>query len=101
MTGERAAGLARDPVRSIADAVLYEGYNLYPYRPTATKNRQRWTFGGVFPQTFSLQIGGDPWTMRTECLIEGGPDARVAIQVRFLHVINREIRGPLPGREMA
>jgi hypothetical protein len=31
----------------IATAVLYEGYILYPYRPSSVKNRQRWTFGGV------------------------------------------------------
>ena len=30
-----------DPVRQIADAVLYEGYILWPYRRSATKNRQR------------------------------------------------------------
>ena len=35
-----------DPIRRIADAVLYEGYLLWPYRRSATKNRQRWTFGG-------------------------------------------------------
>jgi hypothetical protein len=29
----------------IVNTVLYEGYILYPYRPSE-KNRQRWTFGG-------------------------------------------------------
>ena len=31
--------------RSIADAVLYEGYILYPYRASAQKNQSRWQFG--------------------------------------------------------
>ncbi len=35
-------------VDQIANAVLYEGYLLYPYRPSV-KNRQRWTFGGLYP----------------------------------------------------
>ena len=35
--------------RQIADAVLYEGYLLWPYRRSATKNQRRWTFGGVYP----------------------------------------------------
>jgi len=35
-------------VDQIAAAVLYEGYMLYPYRPSV-KNRQRWTFGGLYP----------------------------------------------------
>jgi hypothetical protein len=38
-----------DAVRKIADAVLYEGYILWPYRRSALKNTQRWTFGGVYP----------------------------------------------------
>jgi hypothetical protein len=29
----------------IADAVMYEGYILYPYRASAMKNRFRWQFG--------------------------------------------------------
>ena len=32
-------------VDQIAKAVLYEGYMLYPYRPSSVKNRQRWNFG--------------------------------------------------------
>ena len=39
-----------DPVRAIADAVLYEGYVLWPYRRSALKNQRRWTFGGVYPR---------------------------------------------------
>ncbi len=31
-----------DPVRAIADAVLYEGYVLWPYRASALKNQRRW-----------------------------------------------------------
>jgi len=32
-------------VEDVADAVLYEGYMLYPYRASAIKNQQRWNFG--------------------------------------------------------
>jgi len=31
-----------DIARQIADAVLYEGYLLYPYRASARKNQIRW-----------------------------------------------------------
>ncbi len=31
-----------DPIRAIADAVLYEGYVLWPYRRSALKNTHRW-----------------------------------------------------------
>ncbi len=57
-------------VDQIAHAVLYEGYLLYPYRPSV-KNRQRWTFGGLYPRSYSeAQDGTDPWMSRTECLLE-------------------------------
>jgi hypothetical protein len=90
-----------DPVRAIADAVLYEGYVLWPYRRSATKNQRRWTFGGVYPRAHSERHPDDAWTMRTECLLEGGPDARVQVSVRFLHVVARQVlRGGQPVDEL-
>jgi hypothetical protein len=80
-----------DPVRAIADAVLYEGYILWPYRRSALKNQKRWTFGGVHPRGHSAAHPDDAWTMRTECLLEGGPDATVEIRARFLHVVRRRV----------
>ena len=58
-------------IDEIASAVLYEGYLLYPYRPSV-KNRQRWTFGGLYPKSYSdRQRGTDPWFSQTECLVSG------------------------------
>lgn len=80
-----------DAVKAVADAVLYEGFILYPYRPSALKNRQRWTFGGVFPRAFSAESGSDPWSLRTECLVEAQGSARVSVRLRFLHLIARDV----------
>lgn len=44
-----------DTVEKIAEVVLYEGFLLYPYTRSTTKNQQRWTFGGIYPQ--SVQRG--------------------------------------------
>ncbi len=75
-----------DKVRPIVDAVLYEGYLLYPYRATSTKNRQRWTFGGIYPRVYANATGGaEPCYMQTQCLVEGGPGTRIEVRVRFLH----------------
>ena len=77
--------------KEIADAVLYEGYLLYPYRRSAIKNRQRWTFGVVYPKEFSEANGGiDPWMMRTECLVttQGNADTSLDIHTRFLHLLS-------------
>jgi hypothetical protein len=82
---------ARDPVRAIADAVLYEGYILWPYRRSALKNQQRWTFGGVYPRAHSEEREDDRWKFRTEVLVEGLPDARVAVGVRFLQIVRRDV----------
>jgi len=76
-----------DPVRQIADAVLYEGYLLWPYRRSALKNQRRWTFGGVFPEAHSRAHPDDRCVMRTQCLLEGGDPADVHVSVRFLHVV--------------
>jgi hydrogenase maturation protease len=78
---------------AIARAVLYEGYILYPYRPSAIKNRRRWIFGGIFPRDFSDHARSDPCTMQTQCLVRGF-DPIVEIQVRFLHLVAREVGVP-------
>jgi hypothetical protein len=87
-----------DPVRKIADAVLYEGYILWPYGRSATKNQRRWTFGGVYPRAHSEGRGDDPWAMRTECLIEANADTRVEVRTRFLQVVERQVMRAAAGR---
>ena len=79
-------------IKEIADAVLYEGYLLYPYRQSALKNRTRWTFGVLYPREYSEANGGiDPWTMHTECLVEGDDDTVLDVTVRFLHLLARTV----------
>ncbi len=56
----------------VADAVLYEGYLLYPYRASAMKNQVRWQLGVVMPRDYSEGDGSEPWAMQTECLVESG-----------------------------
>ena len=88
-------------VNKIVDAVLYEGYILYPYRPSSKKNRRRFTFGRVYPHAYSVaQKGAEPFAMRTECLaISEAAHARIEVSVRFLQVMAREVlesQEPLP-----
>ncbi|HST11171.1 MAG TPA: hypothetical protein VLL05_12415, partial [Terriglobales bacterium] len=74
-------------VDQIAKAVLYEGYMLYPYRPSSVKNRQRWNFGVLCPPAFrDEQIGNETSSMRIECLIVGGTGTKVELKVRFLQL---------------
>ena len=77
-------------VDRLVAATLYEGYILYPYRASSVKNQVRWTFGGVFPRTYSESVGGsEPCNTTTECLLRGDDDAEVEARVRFLHVVTR------------
>ena len=84
-----------DQVEKIAAAVLYEGYILYPYRPSSVKNQQRFNFGALYPESYSLVGGGtDAWTMQTECLINGTELTTLEVKVRFLHLLTREVGVP-------
>jgi hydrogenase maturation protease len=75
---------------AIANAVLYEGYMLYPYRPSSAKNRQRFNFGVLYPQAYSeAQSGSDAWSMQTEFLVQGCSLTMIEVQVRFLHLLSR------------
>jgi hypothetical protein len=84
---------------AIADAILYEGYMLYPYRRSALKNRAGWTFGVVLPRA----EGRPPSELRFECLVVDGPATEVTATLRFLfplsagdqHAIPCEVTVPL------
>jgi len=78
-------------VDRLVAATLYEGYILYPYRPSSVKNQVRWTFGGVHPRAWSEASGGtDPWFVQTECLCRGDA-AAVTVHVRFLQPVTRTV----------
>jgi hypothetical protein len=80
-------------IDKIVQAVLYEGYILYPYRASTRKNRQRFTFGRIYPEAYSLaQNGAEPCAMQTQCLVEArSPGAELEVIVRFLHPTVREV----------
>jgi hypothetical protein len=79
-------------VNEVVEAVLYEGYILYPYRPSSKKNRQRFTFGRVYPHDYSVaQNGAEPCLMKTQALLAGEEGTDLEVSVRFLHVTSREI----------
>lgn len=79
-------------VDRLVAATLYEGYILYPYRPSSVKNQVRWTFGGVHPRAWSeASAGTDPWFAQTECLLRGGDAAAVMVHVRFLQLVTRTV----------
>ncbi len=82
----------RELAMKVANAVLYEGYMLYPYRPSAIKNRQRWSFGILYPPAYEeVRCGTERSHMHSECLLKVARDPVVHIQLRFLHLVARQV----------
>jgi hypothetical protein len=79
------------PALDVANAILYEGYILYPYTASARKNRIRWQFGVIVPQAYTKNGTGEPADAQTEMLLEVTREARVEVVVRFLHVEARHV----------
>ncbi|MFP5068192.1 hypothetical protein ACLFMI_00755 [Pseudonocardia nantongensis] len=93
-----------DEIAAVADAVLFEGYLLYPYRASAQKNRVRWQWGVLMPGGYGTggtgTGSGETSSQRVECLVEPRrPDARLAVRVRFLHLEQRSLTDA-GGREV-
>src|SRR5580658_8856112 len=80
-------------VEEIANAVLYEGYLLYPYRASAVKNQMRFNFGVLYPREHcERNPGSDAWEMQTECIVRGGADSTIEIKTRFLQMVEHDGR---------
>lgn len=69
----------KNKVEKIADAILYEGYLLYPYRKSALKNQHRFNFGLLAPNDY----------FQTQVLVLGNAEKLTSI-VRFLQIQHRQ-----------
>ncbi|MDT0466232.1 hypothetical protein [Streptomyces gibsoniae] len=96
----RDADPAFEEACAVADAVLYEGYLLYPYRRSSPKNRVRWQFGILAPRAWAEAYGPvapglsgsvESWWQQTECLLRAEPDAVVRVRVRYLQTQDRSV----------
>jgi hypothetical protein len=90
--------MSLDGVRRVADAVLYEGYILYPYRASAQKNRSRWQFGVLMPPAYAAADPSETPMVQAECVFEHSGEPAIDVVVRFLQVQRRTATGPAgPG----
>ncbi|OBH47855.1 hypothetical protein A5682_11435 [Mycobacterium mantenii] len=76
-----------DRARAVADAVLYEGYLLYPYRGTSSKNQSRWQFGVLGPPGAAEAGLGEDDTLSADFVVDGAQ--AVTLVVRFLQLQHR------------
>jgi len=88
----------RELATKVANAVLYEGYMLYPYRPSAIENRQRWSFGILYPPKYDeVKSGTERSGMHSECLLKLTGETVVHVQLRFLHLLSKEVLRAVDG----
>ncbi|MEO6020359.1 MAG: hypothetical protein ABIP45_08945 [Knoellia sp.] len=81
-----------DHVRAIADAVLYEGYLLYPYRASSSKNQSRWQFGVLGPPKASAASFAEEPDLSFQCLLAPATGAAtVSAHLRFLQLQVRSV----------
>lgn len=78
-----------DQARAVADAVLYEGYLLYPYRANSSKNQSRWQFGVLGPQGAAEAGIGEDDTLSTQVLVRSNGVPSLSGAVRFLQLQHR------------
>jgi hypothetical protein len=89
---DNEAAARQATARAVADAVVYEGYVLYPYRASAQKNRTRWQFGVLMPADYADAEPNESAFNQTECVLEADDDAEVTVVLRYLQVQRRSIR---------
>jgi hypothetical protein len=82
--------------RRVADAILYEGYLLYPYHKSAQKNQVRFQFGVLMPPGYAAVDACEPSTSQTECLLECDDAAEVRVLMRFLQLQHRTVLAVSP-----
>jgi hypothetical protein len=80
-----------DQARKVADAILYEGYLLYPYHQGSRKNQSRFQFGVLMPVAYADLDPSEPSASQTQCLVECGDEARIQVGLRFLQVQHRQV----------
>ena len=83
--------------RHVADAVLYEGYVLYPYRASAQKNQLRWQFGVLAPPAYATSSGSERSAMRTEVIVDPGDQPRLSVRIRCLQAQHRHVEATSDG----
>jgi hypothetical protein len=84
-----------DRARAVADAVLYEGYLLYPYRGTSSKNQARWQFGVLGPPGAADAGLGEDDALAAQFPVDGAQ--AITMVVRFLQLQHRRAERELAG----
>jgi hypothetical protein len=72
------------PLEALVESLLYEGYALYPYTPTTTKNATPTPFGIVYPPAYAEESPATFDHLRVDCVLHVEEGAKVGGIIRFL-----------------
>jgi hypothetical protein len=78
--------------RAVADAVLYEGFLLFPYAKSALKNQMPFQFGVVMPHGYADE--SEPAFFASQFVVCAGE--RIDGVLRFLHVCDEPVEREVP-----
>ena len=77
--------------------MLYEGYLLYPYRASATKNQLRWQFGVVMPRDYSEAAPASRGRCRPSVSSSPAIGRELDLRLRFLQMQARTVEAAVDG----
>ncbi len=83
--------------RAVADAVLYEGYLLYPYRANSSKNQARWQFGVLGPPGAADAGIGEDDSLSAQVIVAPRINPSISVEVRFLQLQHRGVEKDAGG----
>lgn len=91
-----------DALEILLQSLLYEGYALYPYTPTATKNSTPTPFGIAYPPAYAQTLASTYDHLEMRVALQAPADAVVSGEVRLLAPIGEGHRAEphrltLPG----
>jgi hypothetical protein len=86
-----------DQARKVADAILYEGYLLYPYHQGSQKNQSRFQFGVLMPPAYGEVDPSEPSASQTQCLAECDDQTETQVTLRFLQLQRRQVARLMPS----
>ena len=89
--------MSLDRARAVADAVLYEGYLLYPYRATSSKNQSRWQSGVLGPPGAAAAVWERSRTCPCRAWCGAAPMRRSRVHLRFLQLQARGVEAAVAG----
>ena len=85
-----------ESARAVADAVLYEGFLLFPYAKSALKNQMPFQFGVVMPAGYADPT--EPPVQRSQFVVLEDPGSQAGVQgcYRFLQILEQPVEREIP-----